>query len=100
MEKILSKYSVSISELKKNPTAVLQSANGESVAILNHNKPTAYLIPAELYGMMMEVAEEYELMNLVKERENEKASAIKVSLDELIGYRKMVERMIKSSKDQ
>lgn len=83
MERILSKYSVSISELKKNPTAVLQSAGGSSVAILNHNKPTAYLIPAEIYGILMEMAEDYELIKLVKERENEKESAIKVSLDEL-----------------
>jgi antitoxin StbD len=83
MEKILSKYSVSISELKKNPSAVLQNAKGESVAILNHNKPTAYLIPAELYGVLMEMAEEYELIKLVKEREPEKDSAIEVSVDEL-----------------
>ena len=83
MEKILSKYSVSISELKKNPSAVLQNANGESVAILNHNKPTGYLVSAELYGVLMEMAEEYELIKIVKERESEKDSAIEVSVDEL-----------------
>lgn len=93
MEQILSKYSVSISELKKNPTAVLQNANGSSVAILNHNKPTAYLIPAEIYGMLMEMAEDYELIKLVKERENEKESAVKVSLDKLCP--KCIERIKK-----
>lgn len=83
MEKILSKNSVSISELKKNPTAVLQNAEGASVAILNHNKPTAYLIPAELYGVIMDIIEDYELIKIAKERESEKGSAVKVNLDEL-----------------
>jgi antitoxin StbD len=44
MEKILSSRSVSISELKRSPSAVLATANNEPLAILNHNKPAAYLI--------------------------------------------------------
>jgi antitoxin StbD len=47
MRQILADYSVSISELKKNPSAVLTQASGSPVAVLNHNKPAAYLIPAE-----------------------------------------------------
>jgi len=83
MNKIYSNYSVSISELKKNPSAVLKDAGGESVAILNHNKPTAYLIPADLYGILMEMADDYNLAEIVKERQKEKDKAITVSIDEL-----------------
>jgi len=49
MESVLARCSVSISELKKNPSALIEQAGGEPIAILNHNKPTAYLIPAETY---------------------------------------------------
>lgn len=48
MEQVLSSYSASISELKMNPTALLNEAEGLPIAILNHNVP-AYLIPAETY---------------------------------------------------
>ncbi|VAW63946.1 RelB/StbD replicon stabilization protein (antitoxin to RelE/StbE) [hydrothermal vent metagenome] len=49
MKQVLSSCSASISELKKNPTALLNEAEGSSIAILNHNIPTAYLIPADTY---------------------------------------------------
>jgi antitoxin StbD len=38
MENILANYSVSISELKKSPSAILNDAGNEAVAVLNHNK--------------------------------------------------------------
>ncbi|MCK5809120.1 type II toxin-antitoxin system Phd/YefM family antitoxin [bacterium] len=83
MNKVYANYSVSVSELKKNPSAVLKDSGGESVAILNHNKPTAYLIPADLYGILMEMAEDYGLAEIVKERQEEKEESIKVSIDEI-----------------
>lgn len=39
----------SISELKKNPMAVLAASNGQAVAVLNRNKPAFYCVPVELY---------------------------------------------------
>jgi len=83
MEKILSSYSASISELKKNPTALLKEADGASVAILNHNRLTAYLVPADAYETMMDIIEEYELGKLVREREGQEALAFEVDINEL-----------------
>lgn len=83
MELILADYSASISELKKSPSALLKGANGSTIAILNHNRPTAYLVPADVYEQLLEMVEDYELGQIVKERESEKPQAIKVSLDEL-----------------
>jgi antitoxin StbD len=83
MELILSKYSASISELKKNPTALLAEAGGEPVAILNHNIPTAYLVPADVYETMLERLEDYELGLIVRERQTEKEAAIEVNINEL-----------------
>jgi len=83
MEPILAKFSASISELKKNPSALIQEADGSPITILNHNKPTAYLIPAATYEILMEMVEDYELEQIVHERQAQKDLAIEVSLDEL-----------------
>lgn len=83
MQQILASFSASISELKKNPSALLNKAEGEAIAILNHNSPTAYLVPAEVYEQLLEKLEDYELGKIVKERQAEKPLAIEVSLDEL-----------------
>jgi len=53
------------------------------VAILNHNKPTAYLIPAEAYEWISNLIEDQELRAIIEKREEEKSSAKEVSLDEL-----------------
>lgn len=81
MEAILSNASVSITELKRNPSAVIEAADGESVAILVHNKPSAYLVPAETYQRLMERLEDLELAELVRARRSERR--VKVKLDEL-----------------
>lgn len=81
MDRIYARASVSISDLKKNPSRIINEAEGAPVAILNHNKPSAYLIPAEAFEALMERFEDYNLAQLVKEREKE--PTVKVSLDEL-----------------
>ncbi|WP_305043438.1 type II toxin-antitoxin system Phd/YefM family antitoxin [Geoalkalibacter sp.] len=81
MERLYARASVSISELKKNPSRIIHDAEGNPVAILNHNKPSAYLIPAETFEALMEKIEDYELARLVKERESE--PSVPVKLDEL-----------------
>lgn len=83
MNAVLSCYSASISELKKNPSQLIVEAEGEAVAILNHNKPTAYLVPAETYERMTELLEDLELAKIVLERESTKGEAVEVNLDEL-----------------
>lgn len=81
MERLFAHASVSISDLKKNPSRIINQSEGAPVAILNHNKPSAYIIPAEAFEALMEKLEDYELSRVIKERENE--PSVKVSLDEL-----------------
>lgn len=83
MEHVHAKLSASISEFKKNPSALLAQANGETIALLNHNKPTAYLVSAETYEMMLEAIENIELLELAKSRLKEKNQAIRVKLEDL-----------------
>lgn len=47
-------FTASISDLKKNPTEVALSGDGEAVAILNHNTPVFYCVPPELYQRMID----------------------------------------------
>lgn len=83
MKTVLANCSASISELKKNPSALIEESEGEPIAILNHNRPTAYLIPAATYEAIMERLEDYQLGLLVNERQNEKIEAVEVDIDEL-----------------
>ncbi|MBM9520197.1 type II toxin-antitoxin system Phd/YefM family antitoxin [Desulforhopalus vacuolatus] len=83
MESVLAKCSASISELKKNPSSLIEQAEGEPIAILNHNKPTAYLIPADTYEIMLEQIEDYQFGLIIKERQHEKEFAVDVDIDEL-----------------
>ena len=54
MEHVLASRSVSITELKRSPSAVLAKAGSEVVAVLNHNRPAAYLLPPHVYEAMLE----------------------------------------------
>ncbi|MDH0733063.1 type II toxin-antitoxin system prevent-host-death family antitoxin [Pseudomonas sichuanensis] len=81
MQHIFADITVSVSELKKNPTAVMAGAQGQPVAVLNHNRVMGYMVPAELYEAMMEQLEDIELAELVKARAHEKG--VPVELDDL-----------------
>lgn len=65
---IHSDTTASISELKKNPMATVNAGAGSPVAILNHNQPAFYCVPAELYEQMLEYIDEQELAKLVTKR--------------------------------
>ena len=83
MNTLFSTFSASVSELKKNPSQLIEESEGESIAILNHNKPTAYLVPAEKYEKMMEELDDLNISRLIREREEEKELAKEVSLSDL-----------------
>lgn len=84
MQLVLADVAVSVSELKKNPSSVMNGANGSAVAVLNHNRVMGYMVPASVYEAMVERLDELELVQLVKERLDAKEAPIRVSLNELI----------------
>ncbi|HDL01580.1 MAG TPA: type II toxin-antitoxin system prevent-host-death family antitoxin [candidate division Zixibacteria bacterium] len=83
MKTVLANRSASISELKRNPSALIEKSEGEPIAILNHNTPTAYLVPAEAYEELIKRLEDYQLGLIVRSRESEKIEALEVDIDEL-----------------
>lgn len=83
MNTILSNYSASISELKKSPSSVIEEAGDEAVAILNHNKASAYLVPAQTYEKLLEIVDDYLLSKEVDKRLKDKDDLIELNIDEL-----------------
>ena len=83
MQPILSNFSASITELKKSPTQLLRQAGNEAVAILNHNVPSAYLVPSALYEKMMDIIDEYHLAQEVESALKDNTKPIRVNIDEL-----------------
>jgi len=83
METILANYSASITELKKSPTKLLEEAGDEVIAILNHNTPSAYLVPSAYYEKMMGIVDDYYLAKDVEERLNDGEKSVKVNIDDL-----------------
>src|SRR5260364_308659 len=64
-----------------DPSSAIEEADHKPVAILNHNRPAAYLVPAEAFETLMEALEDAELGEIVRQRRGGKT--IKISLDEL-----------------
>ena len=78
---ILANVSAGISELKKNPMAVIKHAEGDPVAILNRNKTVFYAVPAAAWESLIDQLEDLELAALVLERKAE--AEIEVDINEL-----------------
>jgi len=72
---------VSVSDLKKNPTAIMNEAGSSPVAILNHNRVMAYMVPAETFETMMEQLDDIKLAEILKQRSGE--VPVPVALDDL-----------------
>ena len=68
MDVVLAETSIGITELKKNPSAVIRDAGADTVVILHHNKPSAYLVPARSYEALMDVLDDLQLLPTVRER--------------------------------
>lgn len=81
MDTILANISVSITELKRNFAGILKHADDSPVAVLIHNRPEAYLLPAAHYERLMAHLEELEDAKLARERAN--GPFVEVGLDEL-----------------
>lgn len=77
------KYSVSISELRKAPMKVIQSAVGGPVVLLNQNAPVAYMLSPKMMSNLLGLVAD----KLVERRAQERLPTLKearaVSLSDL-----------------
>lgn len=81
MQRLEASVAVSVSDLKKSPSAVMEDAAGETVAVLNHNRVMAYMVPAAAYEAMIERLDDQALVETIRSRADE--TPMRVSLDEL-----------------
>ncbi|MCH4544084.1 MULTISPECIES: type II toxin-antitoxin system Phd/YefM family antitoxin [Brucella/Ochrobactrum group] len=81
MQRVEANIAVSVSDLKKSPSAVMDEANGETVAVLNHNRIMAYMVPADVYEDMLEKLDDIRLTEIIRKRADEKG--ISVDIDAL-----------------
>lgn len=78
---ILANTTASISELKKNPMAIVAAGEGFPVAVLNRNEPAFYCIPAAAYEELLDKLEDSELNRIADERRSQ--PEVTVSVDDL-----------------
>lgn len=81
MQRVEASVAVSVSDLKRSPSAVMEDAAGETVAVLNHNRVMAYMVPAEAYEVMVERLDDQTLIETIRARADE--TPVRVALDEL-----------------
>lgn len=81
MQRLEASVAVSVSDLKKSPSAVMEDAAGETVAVLNHNRVMAYMVPAAAYEAMIERLDDLALVETIRSRASEQP--LRVSLDDL-----------------
>lgn len=83
-QKMLAEYVASISEFKAAPTRQLAAAEGEALAVLNHNKPAFYCLPPEMFERLRALEAESERLRIAlafERRCNESTS--RITLEEL-----------------
>ncbi len=81
MQALYSDFTVSMSEFKKNPAAVLREAKSKPVAVLSHNKAAFYMVEPALFQAMLEELSDQDLHRTVLLRMNERAQAVEVDID-------------------
>lgn len=81
MEPILASFTVSVTEFKRNYSAILKQAEDNPIAVLNHNRPEVYLLSAAHYQRLLCYMEDLEDAKLVRERGD--GPFAEVVLDEL-----------------
>lgn len=87
MKNIHNLLTVSITEFKQNPGKVVEAAQGQPFAVLNHNRPAFYIVSPELMAQIAELYDEHQLATLVRSRLESVSRAVKVNLDDLDGAR-------------
>ena len=78
---ILAEIAASIAELKRDPMATLAAGGGSPIAILNHDEPAFYCVPAKVFEALMERLDDIELNALAEARAD--APVVKLAIDEL-----------------
>jgi antitoxin StbD len=80
-QKVEADLAVSVTDLKKNPTAVVKAAETEAVAILNHNRVVAYVVSPAVWEYVQELHDDAMIVEELETMDREEP--IRVNIDEI-----------------
>jgi antitoxin StbD len=78
MQRLEANIAVSVSDLKKNPSSIVSEARGATVAVLNHNRVMAYMVPPLTYETMLDRLDDLDLAELIKSRTDEVGAPVNI----------------------
>jgi antitoxin StbD len=81
MDAVFANTTVSVTELKRNYASIIKQSDESPIAILNHNRPESYLLPAAFYEKLLTRLEDLEDSQLIIERAN--GPFVDLSIDDL-----------------
>jgi antitoxin StbD len=70
-----------MTDLRRNPSKILDDANDMPVAILNHNRAEAYLLSAKAYEKLLDLLDDVSLIKTIQSRRGGKT--VKVNIEDL-----------------
>jgi antitoxin StbD len=80
-QRVEAELAVGVSELKRNPAAVIAASQEQAVAILNHNRVVGYLVSPAAWEHAQELHDDARIVEKLDARKREKP--VRMSLDEL-----------------
>ena len=83
MDFILSFQSIGISDLREAPARAFEQAGNGAVVVLNHNRPTGYIVSNSLMARIMDQLADRVIADKAHKRVATLGKARKITLDDL-----------------
>jgi antitoxin StbD len=80
-QRVEADVAVSVTDLKRNPAKIVEMAQSQAVAILNHNRVVGYVISPAVWEYVQELHDDAKIVDMLEGLKPE--DGIPVTLDEL-----------------
>ena len=80
-QRVEADVAVSVTDLKRNPAKIVEMAQSQAVAILNHNRVVGYVISPAVWEYVQELHDDAKIVDMLEGLKPEEG--IPVTLDEL-----------------
>ena len=78
-QRVEADLAVGITELKRNPTAVVKAAEEEAIAILNHNKVVAYVISPAVWEYVQELHDDAKIIERLNAEKDDTPGRVNIN---------------------
>ncbi len=80
-QRVEADVAVSVTDLKRNPAAVMKAAETQAVAILNHNRVVAYVVSPAVWEYAQELHDDAKIAEDLEAMEHEEP--VRVNIDDV-----------------